>query len=322
MLNRGLCVYKSLNLAGIAKRDRNAALAIRLRQISPFARPGHFIALRGDTAQIWLWDASAQKRAALALRALKAKPVPEALLLEKPSGDGLFLRACLHGHELQYWKDSALIHSKWWPRQPTEKETALFLAANDLVGKDAKTFSSEAWLDKPWANAARIDTSNFAQFERYIVLTLFYATAFFGACYAAQNLLLHQRLQKVENEQNELERSIQPILEARAAVANDAENIKAIFALSPSPPLTAVFGEAVQLLRPTHLKIVGWQYQHPSLLLHLRGPRPPEPSILVKSFEKNRFFSGVSFSEDASSKTLTLTMTINRPEESQDAPVP
>ena len=72
VLNRGLCIYKSINLAGIAKKDRGAALAIRLQQLSPFAHPGHFIAFHEDTAQIWLWDASAQKRAALDLRFVDA----------------------------------------------------------------------------------------------------------------------------------------------------------------------------------------------------------------------------------------------------------
>ena len=129
-------------------------------------------------------------------------------------------------------------------------------------------------------------------------------------------------MQKIKHEQHELERSIQPILEARATAASDVETIKAIAALNPAPPLTAAFGEAVQLLRPARLKVVGWQYQTPTLLLHLRGPRPPEPSVLVRDFEENRFFSDVSFAEDASSKTLTLTMTLNRPEESRELTAP
>lgn len=321
VLNRGLCVYKSINLAGIAKKDRGAALAIRLQQLSPFAHPGHFIAFHEDTAQIWLWDASAQKRAALDLRAVKAEPVPETLLLEKPP-DGLFLCACLRGYELQYWQNSTLIHSKWWSRRPTGEETTLFSAANDLTEREAKLFFPGPWLNRPWANAVCINALSFARFERRLVLALFCATAFLGVYYATQSLLFHQRVQKIKHEQHELERSIQPILEARATAASDVKTIKAIAALNPAPPLTAAFGEAVQLLRPARLKVVGWQYQTPTLLLHLRGPRPPEPSVLVRDFEENRFFSDVSFAEDASSKTLTLTMTLNRPEESRELTAP
>ena len=68
----------------------------------------------------------------------------------------------------------------------------------------------------------------------FLVLALFCATAFLGVYYATRSLLFHQRVQKIKHEQHELERSIQPILEARATAASDVETIKAIAALNPA----------------------------------------------------------------------------------------
>lgn len=317
MLNRGLCVYKSLNLTGVAKKDRSAALAIHLRQMSPFAHPGHFITFHGDIAQIWLWDAVVQRRASRSLHALGASPIPESLLQKKPPGDGLFLRTCLSGYELQYWQNDALIHSKWWPHRPSEEEIHLFATASDSIENEAKHFVPGPWLDKPWGSALRIGTPNLTRFEHFIVPALLCITTFFIMHYAIQGLLLRRQIQKIEQEQQALERSIQPVLEARAAMAEDTAAIEAITALTPAPPLTTVFAEAVRLLQPNRLEMVGWQYQYPTLLLHLRGPRPSEPSLLVKSFETNALFSAVSFAEDPGNKTLTLTMTLNQLEEGQ-----
>jgi len=313
VLGRELCVYKSLDLSGIAKGERNMALAIQLRQISPFASPGYFVVFHGNIAQIWLWDAAAQKQSALAAKTRQARPLPEALLQNKPTSNGLFLRPCLTGHELQYWQDDSLLLSKWWPYRPTVEEIHLFATANDLPESKAEFFPKGAWLTKPWANTERIGSPGFAHLEQGLLLALFCTAAFFFTYYASQGLQLHWHLQKIEKEQQELEGSIQPVLDARAAVASDAETIKIIANLNPGPSLTIAFAEALQLLQPNDLHLVGWQYQHPALLLHLRGARQTETSALVRLFEENKFFSGVSFAEDAKNKTMILTMTPVRP---------
>ena len=321
-MNRGLCLYKSLDFSGITQTDRDAALAIQLQQISPFASSGHFAVFQGDIAQIWLWDAAAQKTAALTLQAQRAYPLPETLLVKKPTEDGLYLRTCLTGYELQYWRNNALTLSKWWPHKPDEKAIKRFTTANDLAENEVEAPAQDAWLDKPWASPARVGTLGFAQVEQHCVLALLCVVSFFFAYYAVQHLQLWREMQNIEKEQTELERSIQPVLEARAAIVQDAETIKFITSLTPTPPMTVIFGEVLSLLKPNQLTLAGWQYQYPTLLIHIQRNQRVEQGALVQAFENSRLFSGVTIAEDTRNKTLALTLTVDPVRSQQNTTVP
>ena len=314
VLARGLCVYKSIDLARLPRAERNSALAIRLQQASPFAHAGYYTVFQDGLAQVWMWDAEAQQQLAGEFGAEKAMVVPEPLLAARPGQDGLYLREGLQGYELQYWRQQALLHSQWWPGRPDNHAVQRFIAAADLPAENIQPLGDAGWLDKPWAPSERLNVPAFAQLEGWFLVFLICYGGLFFAFYAVQLIEAKAQLWRTNKEQSKLERSIQPVLDARAAVISDAEAITAVLALTPALPLTLAFGEALELLQPTGLRLVGWQYQYPILMLQLQQESAQaEPAALVRMFEENRYFTAVSIAEDSKSQTLNLTMTLVQP---------
>lgn len=114
-------------------KGRALQSAVRL-QLLPYVPTGARLAFAyrdlGDgQIQAWLWQPS-QGVQARGLRQHWPQP-----LLEQ-AGNGLRLLARGAGSEAQYWIDSELRLTRWWPATPTEQDWTLFVRAAGLQPDD------------------------------------------------------------------------------------------------------------------------------------------------------------------------------------------
>ncbi len=120
LIARAEAHYALLDLPPMKAAAAVQALALKLGQLSPFART-EFVARRlGQQAQVWYWDATAwRERARQAGRDDdRFFPVCESALMPAPASDGPRLLQCERGVDLQYWRGGVLKRSRWCAQPP------------------------------------------------------------------------------------------------------------------------------------------------------------------------------------------------------------
>ncbi len=118
-----LCVFSLLELSSVPERHRARALAERVRQLAPFARPGWHAALEpAGRVALWCWDAARVEEAvAEAGEASRNWQVlPEQVFFEAPES------ACVrqidaHTTVLERWEAGRLVFSAQLGRDPVSR---------------------------------------------------------------------------------------------------------------------------------------------------------------------------------------------------------
>ena len=132
-------MYRRENFANVPRARRRAALELQLPAWSPFRRTGHHCVWSGATAMVWFWDEDKIRAGRERFdsspdgdrdRLGRRRIVPETLFRPRES-DGVALRPCVEGFEMQRWQAGVLLDSFWFPQQPGEREQAWFLARHD-----------------------------------------------------------------------------------------------------------------------------------------------------------------------------------------------
>ncbi len=127
VISRQLCSFERIRLPANSREGIKAA-TFQARQNPRFKNASVRIEpdRRGDrSAGLWTWEGD---------RLVDGRPLtdlnslPESLARE-PMDEGERLIACLEGVEGQLWTGGILSASRWWPKEPSEREWALFLRA-------------------------------------------------------------------------------------------------------------------------------------------------------------------------------------------------
>ncbi|MFA9440967.1 hypothetical protein ACDA63_15125 [Uliginosibacterium sp. sgz301328] len=131
LLDRQKCSLISIPVAGVPRKNIEAAIKLRLQQLGVVAQPGFAWRAGDDVATVWYWDDADLPAPITASRAL---PWPEPLWRE-PLAAGARFVACRRGVELEGRGHGGLYRSRWFAASPDEQDRLAFL--RDL-GVDAE----------------------------------------------------------------------------------------------------------------------------------------------------------------------------------------
>ncbi len=323
VLSRGLCFYQLLPVKNIALRDRKNALAIRLRQLSPWQNTGSYIVCQGDWAQLWLWDEAARSAQAEKHNAGKSRPVPETLLQQRPEDNGPILRQCLDGVELQYWQDDILLFSHWWQSSPAAEKLIWLLRTNDFPPPAAAlTPQPAALLTHPWAKSSAGGIANVAsqeKLEQMAWLTLLFTAVTLATWFGSQHLQLKNALEKEQSTADKLQAKLESTLQNRSQAAKDLHYLIKVHQLDNTPCVTMLFAQALEIIADHQAELTDWNYRNPKLTLELipqkkeGGGSGLNESAIIAAFEKKPFFRSVSASAAKSGPGINLSLAIATP---------
>ncbi len=168
IVGRGLCMFCRHDFANVPKNRRRAAVELQLPVWSPFRRTGHHTVWHGAAAMVWFWDEDAVAEAQTAFRTTPAgrdappaedlRVVPETVFLPRRD-EGVCLRPCSAGFELQHWQDGVLGDAFWFPDRPDADQLDTFLTRQgvpDAVQQVAQNGTAERLppehAAEPWAS--------------------------------------------------------------------------------------------------------------------------------------------------------------------------
>lgn len=159
VLSRALYRLRGFDLSAVAPRERPAAMRHLVAAWAPFEQSSYRVGLQGAHAVALAWDAT-EVAALLAGAGLPEGTalIPEGLLRE-PGEPGIRLLAVLEGFEGQVWVSGVLMHSHWWPAEPTALQWQDFLRHRDAArwpGPSARVVEA-GWLGRPWLRVSPPD---------------------------------------------------------------------------------------------------------------------------------------------------------------------
>ncbi len=164
---RSLCHYKYFALSELPENRWEEALAVKIRQWSPFINYAEYIVWQGDAVLVWVWDAELQQQSMAQVELKTARSFPETVLRPAAHNEGAYLLACLEGVEGQIWQAGKLIASRWWVNTPSLREWSQFLRAHSLTAvSEVPTPEVTELLIQPWGKARRSFGGFKAQQER------------------------------------------------------------------------------------------------------------------------------------------------------------
>lgn len=315
MLARSLYRFRRFDLSQVPAGQRQAAIALQLRQWLPFPRYGSYIVWQGGVAAVWAWDSAVVEPAlsAAGLRPDRTDVIPETLL--RPAGaDGSRLQACEEGVEGLVWRSGSLVASRWWPRTPAPLEWSNFVRdSGDAVAGHASSVPevlSVQLLDRPWAQAAK-ESGVAAGFwvESVVmpaaVLGLLAASVWFASQWGkARAALLDKRAQLAR-----LEAQVAPLASARAQALELSERARAVRALLDRHPDVAGLLVAAEAAAPkdgTQFRV--WELSSGRLSLHLSTNGKTPAGEVIKKFEGAGPFQDVQATPGPDSSVLVLAM--------------
>lgn len=316
VLSRPLYRFRRFDLKNVPKAQRTQALLLQIRQWSPYARSGQYVAWNQDTAFVWTWDA---ERLEADLAAQKLKPqstrvIPESLL-HPPMLSGVRLVRCLDGVEGQLWQDQHLVHSRWWAESPTVPEWLNFQRDAGIVpeqrpGEEAPVPLSLSWLKKPWAKTADFSRgeSQVLPHEAWLVGAAIVVLASMTSWYAIELIKTRQAMAQLNTELDEATQNARPILEARRQALDALARIEVLRATNPYPSQLALLAEAAKQLPKDSAYLKEWDYQNGKLKITVASSNKLSSSFVVKKLQDIVWVKNVQAAPSLDPTTLTLTM--------------
>lgn len=319
VLSRALYRYNLFNLHAVPSSQRHNALALQIRQWTPYAQTGKAIAWHGDQAMVCLWDADRVNDLLISSRVNPAKTriIPE-FLLRQPAVSGLRLIPACDGMEGQYWRDSRLVHSRWWKNAPTEAEWTGF-QRDAGIPPEQQTAPPPDSIPTPLLNRPWITFSDHAhgggtgnRLERLAVTagiialilpTLWYGIHLEKARQATAALLAQIK----ENEQ-----AAQPLLESRSKALDALSRIESLRALDPYPGQLALMAAIAKDLPGKNTQLLEWKYENGKLRVLLGASHPLTSGDVVRAYQASGFFEEVRATSASQSDRLELAMNIAR----------
>lgn len=308
---RGRCRYRLFDLEAMPKAHRRAALALQLRQWSPFARSAAYVVWREGKAMAWVWDATA-----LPGEASTGEIVPEPLWYAPPERDGARLLRCRDGVEAQYWLAGVLHASRWWPQAPAAAEWRAF-QRDAAVPADAQTVDVSlqvpSLLDRPFAPNAVADSGS----RDELIESLAYAAAalllgWASVWYGAEHIKLQRAQAHVEKQAAGLNGASNRLAQARRRAIEAQTRLNDLDRLSPYPSQLTIY-DAITQAMPAHLALTltEWNYHTGKLKFSVLSPTEKLSSTdLVAAFGKNPIFSDVKVITDANPRAMGVQMNV------------
>ncbi|HET9579614.1 MAG TPA: hypothetical protein VFP44_17405 [Usitatibacter sp.] len=317
VLSRPLYRFHRFDLKAVPRAQRARALALQVRELSPYAATGRYFATSGDDALVWMWDerktAEAMERHGINPR--RVRVLPETVL-QPPLEDGLALRSCLDGFEGQLWQGGDLAASRWWPRMPQPAEWLAFQRDAGVPPERQAAAVPEPgttpWLDRPWAASQSIDrvSRTQARGESLAIILIGAALALATTWFGTSLVKLHQV--KVEREARlaDLEQKAAPVREARMRALETASRVASLQSLTTYADPLSLMAAVSEKLPQNGTTMQSWDFRDGKLKVTLAAPSPIESSAYVKSLETSGVFQNVQAALGNDSRTVALTMDV------------
>lgn len=307
---RSLCHYKYFALSELPENRWEEALAVKIRQWSPFNHYAEYIVWQDDAVLVWVWDATLQQQSMAQVELKTARSFPESILRPAASQDGGHLLACLEGVEGQIWQAGKLIASRWWLNPPSLREWSQFLRAHSLAAvTEVPSPAVTELLGQPWGKARRSFGGFKAQQERdwvFIGLLIFVMMATWQA---VDILKAKTALQQLQTHLDELNEKATPVLTARTAAMNYKQAAERLFTLNSQVTQIELMALVLDKLPQQGAKVVEWAYQSGELKVTIEANNI-DPRYYVENFQSQALFVDVKSENGRNSNQIVMSMHI------------
>ena len=268
VMPRALLTYRLFDLSDIPANERDAALAQRLEQATPFERHGTWLVRRSSHTMAWLWDRDDEPGWA------GGRVIPEPLLQAPGSGDAVRLLAQREGYEGQCWDDNGVLTaSRWWPEAPTTRDWQRFeRAAGRQASSEAPAPQSPEWLARPWASNHSLTSGASSRGLRWAALLLAMGLTVELTAGGVEAWRWQQRQAELAERIDSLETRAETVLSARRRARearSQAQTLQQQLRAVRQLPLMADVLEVVE--DRSSRNIAAWNYSQGSLQLHVTG---------------------------------------------------
>lgn len=272
IVGRGLCMYRCEDFRNVPRARRPGALALKLPVWSPFEHTGHHAVWAGPVAMVWLWNQAEVEALRQGQPAADVRVLPETVFF-KPPADGLHVRECAEGHDLQHWQGGVLRDAYWLAEPPAAQTLAWFVERQprdpDLPPPDLPTSDAAPlpWHveDEPWAG--RETPAQWLQArERAVVATGLLALLLPLAWQEARIWKMHGLAQATAAEMARMQDDIDPMLGAREEWLRLRERNQALAAVLAEPSQAYVMSLVDEAIPNADASFHTWRYQQRELL--------------------------------------------------------
>ncbi len=317
-------MYRSEDFGNVPRNRRRAALDLKLPLWSPFARTGHHCVWEGGRAMVWFWDAeaiAADPGASdyIAIAASKTPPRvrPETVFLPRLS-DGVVLRACREGFELQHWRDRVLEHSYWLRQRPDQARVESVLAQWGVVAEAPEpTVAGQEWdgqgsakapTHEPWSSTPTprewLETN-----ERELATAVLLVLVLTATWHEARYWQVRNLQRTAEAEFAALQQDLDPILSARNELLALRERNLAVAEILSEPSQAYLMGLVDAAIPSADARFRQWSYQQRELTVVVED-ESADPIAYVRSLEAEPMFEQVKASQGRRESEIQMTLVV------------
>jgi len=315
VLSRPVYRFQTFDLTQVPAKNRTQALRLELAQWTPFANSGYYVGWHGQRALVWAWDAEKVKQSIVAqgLKPQRVRIFPESVLhplLE----NGIVLSRCRDGYEGQFWRESQLERSRWWPQLPAQDEWLMF-QRDAGIPPDAQQSQPPAPRTaplnlQPWVNESNTADNQGQQLERLIIalaiLFLLAPTLWYG--FTAYKL--QRSIRQLHSQQTQLQSEAEPVMRARQQALDDLARISALHALAPHPEQLTLMAKIAEVLPQDKSYLKDWDFQSGRLTLTLTSTSDLSTTFLIGLLQQAGPFSNVKTLPGRDPKSVTFQMDV------------
>lgn len=323
VISRGLCFYRCFDLSELPASQREQNLDLQIQQWSPFPETASYIVWKSTGkqvwVQVWIWNQQQQQehQAEAGLKSITC--LPESILRpplldaanNMDQGTTQILKTW-EGLELQYWLNGVLRASHWYPQETVTPDNWFrFQRAQGLPClTDLPAIKDSELLERPWGRARsglRSFSGLLGQERLWVTMSAAILVMMLAWQLVAINRWQHAIIQ-VEQQNNNTNQQITPLLEARNQAIADRLRITKLLALNAYPSLIQLLSQVADKL-PTKAKVLEWHYEPGKLNFSLVA-KNLDPRFYVNTFQDIPGFSEVRAEVDAVGKKITLHMQV------------
>jgi hypothetical protein len=317
-LARPLYRFKRFDLRQVPRANRAAALDLQLRQWTPFANSGYYVAWSDGAALAFCWDAERVEQAIKGqnLNPSRVRIIPETVL--RPAAEtGARLLASLQGYEGQIWAAGQLAQSRWWKGVPAADDWLAFQrdsgclpdaqqgsvpAPLDLPVQDtpwAKTDDGFAWVGANWRDEKLV----------YYALALLLLPP--TAWQAAHLAHYRQATGQLQSELDALQQTAAPMADVRGQALQALAHVQQLQAVDPYPAQLELMAWIAEKLVRAGDRLTEWSYHDGKLNITLATTADIQStSTMVNILQLSGLFDNVRAQPGKTPKTITLDMDV------------
>jgi hypothetical protein len=234
--------------------------------------------------------------------------------LQLPQRGGLCLVRCHEGFEGQYWSNSQLRHSRWWPQAPGTDEWLMFQRDAGLPPAEQQAAAPAPRVNPlapaPWIKSTAAGGSSAAQLEQTVLafaaLVLLVPTLWWGAAY----IKLHTKLEQLAEQKTLLQSQATPIAQARSQALDHQARIVSLRSLAPYPEPLVLMAKVTQALPQDKSFLKDWDFQGRQLKFTVSSVADVSATNIIAALQQVGPFREVKALPGRDARNITFQMDV------------